>query len=100
MRGFIPLDKTIQDFQKLLKRWALAGKPDITPKDIIDQLRAEPVYNVDYVIDKVKSLLVAENEKTNCITGDDTEHVVVTGEKLDQVLDVIREGGIKDESDE
>lgn len=95
MPGFIPVGKTIHDFQKLLKPYALSGTIDITPSEIIEQIRKEPVYDTDYVMREVTNALVASNEKTNCLVGNATEHVIVTREKLEQVLSIIRDGGMK-----
>lgn len=99
MLAFIPLNKTMHDFQRMLKPYALTGKNNIDPSEIIDQLQKEPIYDIDYVIQRVTSALVAKNEKTNCITGNSTEHVIVTKEKLDEVLGIIKHASIKPDED-
>lgn len=91
---FIPLDKTIHDFQKMLKCSALTGELKITPADIINQIQHEPIYNVNDVIRDVMYALVSDNENKNCLTGDDTERVIVDRAKLEEVLDIIEKGGV------
>lgn len=92
-KNYIPLDRTISDFQKMLKSSALSGTIEISVPDIIQQLRKEPLYSLDKVLEDVTSALVADNDHTNCLTGNNTEFVVVSKEKLDQVLNIIRNGG-------
>lgn len=94
MEAFIPLHKTIQDFQERLKMSALTGKLDITLPEIIQQLRDEPVYDLDKVVSEVVNALVADNPRTNCVIGNDTEHVVVTKAKLNEIINIIKFGGI------
>lgn len=93
MANYIPLEKTVGDFQKMLKSSALTGKMEVTLPELIQKLREEPLYNVSTVIRDVQNALIAPNELTNCTTGNDTEHVVVTKEKLEEVLNIIRNGG-------
>lgn len=96
----IPRDKTIQDFQSMLKLSALSGVTDTTPAEILNQLRCEPMYDLNWVISEVTKALVAENEERNCITGNSTEHVIVTRSKLDEVLRIIKDGRMKLDDDE
>lgn len=93
---YIPLRKTVEDFKEWLEESALTGKSEISPADIMQKLNSEPVYNVNVVAREVTQALIADNMDTNCITGDDTEHVVVTRAKLNQVLEIIRNGGLED----
>lgn len=95
MPGYIPLQKTLGDFQKMLKSSALSGVTDITPTDIITQLRKEPIYDTHYVVKEVTDALVAKNPETNCLTGNSTEYVIVNREKLNEVLSIIQDGGMK-----
>ena len=92
---YIPLRQTIREFQHSLKKSALTGHISYSPASIIRKIQEQPTYNLDTVIQEVTDALVADNETTNCITGNDTEHVVVTKEKLHQVLEIIKHGGIK-----
>lgn len=93
LNNYIPLERTVSDFQKMLKSSALTGKMEVTLPELIQQLRDEPIYNINQVIKDVQNSLIAQNELTNCVTGNATEHVVVTKEKLDEVLNIIRNGG-------
>lgn len=93
MANYIPLEKTVGDFQRLLKDSAFTGELNIKLPEIIQQLRSEPLYNLNTVLRDVQNTLIAPNELTNCVTGNATEHVVVTKEKLEEVLNIIRNGG-------
>ena len=93
MANYIPLEKTVSDFQKMLKTSALTGNMEVTLPELIQQLRDEPLYNVSTVLRDVQNALIAPNELTNCVTGNDSEHVVVTKAKLEEVLNIIRNGG-------
>lgn len=96
--AYIPLNKTIEDFQHMLKCSALTGELHITPADIIKQLQSEPIYSVTDVVRDVMYALTADNEKTNCLAGNGTERVVVDRAKLEEVLDIIERGGAKNVS--
>lgn len=86
--------------QNLLRCAALdGGQVEASPFEIINVLQKEPTYDVDKVLEDVSFALVADNDATNCITGNDTEHVVVTKAKLHQVLEIIRYGGLKNASE-
>jgi len=99
MTGYIPFRKTVNDMQELLKTSVLTGEMDVTPNEVIQTLRSQSVYNLDWVIDNVTKALTAETKQFNCVEGDGTELVIVDKPKLDQVLDIIRCGGIKDDDE-
>lgn len=95
---YIPLGKTIKDFQAMLKCSALTGELQTSPADIIRQLQSEPIYNVKDVVRDVMYALTSDNDETNCLTGDGTERIVVDRQKLEEVLDIIEHGGAKNVS--
>jgi hypothetical protein len=101
MTGYIPLSKTIKDLQKMLKSSVLTGKFEVTPHDIIQQVREEPIYNVDSVIREATAALTASDDpRHSLITGDGSKLVVVDKAKLDQVLEIIRKGGQEDDDEQ
>lgn len=100
MAGFIPFDRTLKDFQLLLKQSAFSGSWEITSSDVIDLLRQQPIYDTDYVAEEITKALSTSNEERNCITGDGTELVIVTPKILEYVLSIVRDGGMKHDEDE
>lgn len=74
---------------------AMSGNSSMKFSDILSIVDKEEIYDIDRVIDEIKATLVTSDTSKNCLSdANQKDYVVVTKDVLEQVLTIVKYGGI------